>query len=180
MERLGEHVAAPGGEQQEPDLRTPEGFTAWLTPHWAAMAALAARSPNDPDDILQDALAAAWRKRHQFDPSRGTARNWLLAITADQRWKATRSAARLFSRRTAAPIQDVPAAPKDPDSTHLDVERAIRRLPPRQQVAVDLYYFLGLAVADVAGVMRCSEGTVKSTLADARKRLRDLLGEDYR
>lgn len=59
------------------------------------------------------------------------------------------------------------------------MERAIRQLSPRQRLVVDLHYFLGLTVADAAGVMRCSEGTVKSTLADARKRLRDLLGEDY-
>lgn len=143
------------------------------------MAALAARSPNDPDDILQDALAAAWRKRAQFDPARGSARNWLLAITADQRWKAGRSAARLFARRTAKSVEWVEASPVDPDSTHLDVERAVGRLSGRQRLAVDLYYFLGLGVADVANVMRCTEGTVKSTLADARARLRGLLGEDY-
>ncbi|MEA4943335.1 MAG: RNA polymerase sigma factor [Propionicimonas sp.] len=143
------------------------------------MASLAARSPNDADDILQDALAAAWRKRDQFDPARGTARNWLLAITADQRWKAGRAAARLFSHRTTAPPDWVTAEPVDPRGVRLDVERAIRRLPSRQRLAVDLYYFLGLGVADVADVMRCSPGTVKSTLADARTRLRGLLGEDY-
>jgi DNA-directed RNA polymerase specialized sigma24 family protein len=43
-----------------------------------------------------------------------------------------------------------------------------------------MYYHLGLPVADVAAVMACSPGTVKSTLADARLRLRRELGEDYR
>jgi RNA polymerase sigma-70 factor (ECF subfamily) len=32
-----------------------------------------------------------------------------------------------------------------------------------------------LSVADTAAVMRCSEGTVKSTLSDARARLKPLL-----
>jgi RNA polymerase sigma-70 factor (ECF subfamily) len=174
-------VGQAAGESGEPvrDLRTSDAFGTWVAPHWAAMAALAARSPNDPDDILQDALAAAWRKRAQFDPARGSARNWLLAITADQRWKAGRAAARLLAHRTAASSDEVVAAQHDPDSTHLDVERALRRLPARQRLAVDLYYFLGLSVADAAAVMRCSDGTVKSTLSDARSRLRRLLGEDY-
>ncbi len=160
-----------------PDLRTVDGFTAWVEPHWASMAYLAARSGTDGEDILQEALAAAWRKRAQFDPSRGTARNWLLAITADQRWKARRAAARLFTNRS--PQQPVPL-PSDVDRTaRLDMERAVGRLPSRQRLAVELHYYLDLPIADVAQVMRCAEGTVKSTLSDARARLRTLLGEEY-
>jgi DNA-directed RNA polymerase specialized sigma24 family protein len=37
---------------------------------------------------------------------------------------------------------------------------------------------VGLSVAETAAVMGCAEGTVKSTLADARARLRTLLGVD--
>ena len=43
-----------------------------------------------------------------------------------------------------------------------------------------LHYYLGTPVADVAEVLQCSAGTVKSTLSDARAKLRDLLGEDHR
>ena len=58
--------------------------------------------------------------------------------------------------------------------------RATRSLAHRQQVAVALYYYLDLPVAETAVVMGCSEGTVKATLSAARGRLRELLGEDYR
>ncbi|TMK55831.1 MAG: RNA polymerase sigma factor, partial [Actinobacteria bacterium] len=50
-------------------------------------------------------------------------------------------------------------------------------LPPRQRLAVELHYFVDLDVAETAAVMKCAEGTVKSTLADARERLRSILGE---
>jgi len=169
----------PGIDSSDPvpDLRTVDGFTAWIEPHWAAMAYLAARAGDDRDDILQEALSAAWRKRAQFDPSRGTARNWLLAITADQRWKARRTAARLFANRS--PQQLVPLPPEDDRTARVDMERAVCRLPSRQRLAVELHYYLDLPIADVAQVMRCADGTVKSTLSDARARLRTLLGEDY-
>jgi DNA-directed RNA polymerase specialized sigma24 family protein len=45
-------------------------------------------------------------------------------------------------------------------------------LSRRQRLAVELHYFLGLPVSECATVMSCSEGTVKSTLSDARARLR--------
>jgi len=170
--------AAEAGVGLDPD--TPEGFTAWLKPHWSAMARLAARSGHDPEDILQDALADAWRKRSQFDPERGSARSWLLAITADQRSKTWRRAARLFSRVTVLPEDGGPAAEGGDSTSAVDLERALAHLTARQRLAIDLHYYLGLGVADISAVMRCSEGTVKSTLSDARARLRRHLGEDYR
>ncbi len=162
------------------NLDSRDAFTEWVRPHWPAMARLASRSGSAADDILADALANAWRKRAQFDPERGTARNWLLAITADQRRKAWRQATRWLSRSTVLP-EDGGPAPAGADATaSVDLERALARLTSRQRLAVDLHYYLGLKLDEVAEVMRCSEGTVKSTLSDARKRLRALLGEDYR
>ena len=57
----------------------------------------------------------------------------------------------------------------------MDVERALGRLTRRQRMAVECVYFVGLTVAETAAVMGCSDGTVKSTLSDARARLRSLL-----
>ena len=40
-----------------------------------------------------------------------------------------------------------------------------------------LHYFVGLNVEETAAVMACSAGTVKSTLFDARTRLRTPVGD---
>jgi RNA polymerase sigma-70 factor (ECF subfamily) len=149
---------------------TPDAFAEWVRPHLGAMRRLAARlSPQvDADDVVQEALLRAWRKRVQFDPRRGTPAAWLLAIAADQALQARRR------RRPALLIADVSARVHSADDA-VDVEFAIANLPPRQRLAVDCFYFVGLSVAETATVMRCSEGTVKSTLFDARERLRPLL-----
>lgn len=57
------------------------------------------------------------------------------------------------------------------------MEVAVATLPARQKLAVDCFYFSGLSVSQTAAVMACSEGTVKSTLADARANLRKLIGK---
>ena len=81
---------------------------------------------------------------------------------------------------TVLPEDGGPAPAGADAAASVDLERALARLTSRQRLAVDLHYYLGLKLVEVAEVMRCSEGTVKSTLSDARGRLRALLGEDYR
>ncbi len=150
-----------------------DAFADWVRPHLAGMARLAARlAPDaDRDDVVQEALARAWVKRRQYDQARGTPSAWLLAIVADQAGKARR---RLRALRPAGELTDRPG-PAAPTEQYLDIERAVRGLPERQRLAVNCFYFAGLSVAETAAVMRCAEGTVKSTLADARARLRPLL-----
>jgi RNA polymerase sigma-70 factor (ECF subfamily) len=147
-----------------------DAFAAWVAPHLTAMSRLAGRLAPwaDRDDVAQEALVQAWRKRHQFDPRRGTPSAWLLAITADRARRARRR------RPSLAIVGDIPAEVRSADQS-VDIERAVSRLPARQRLAVDCFYFCGLSVAETAAVMRCAEGTVKSTLSDARQRLRGML-----
>jgi RNA polymerase sigma-70 factor (sigma-E family) len=53
-----------------------------------------------------------------------------------------------------------------------DLVRALGELAPRQRAALVLRYFEDLTEAQVADVMACSVGTVKSTTARALERLR--------
>ena len=147
---------------------TPEQFGAWVSPHLRAMTLLAARlsSEADRDDVVQEALSRAWRKRAQFDPRRGTPSAWLLAITADQ--------ARRMRSRGRSHIGLIQGAVR-PIDDELDLAWAIARLSARQRLAVNCYYFVGLSITETAAVMGCAPGTVKSTLSDARLRLRPLL-----
>jgi RNA polymerase sigma-70 factor (ECF subfamily) len=153
-------------------------FADWARPARLAMMRLARRlAPHaDPDDVVQDALARAWQKRTQFDPDRGTPTTWLLAIVADQARTSRR--ARIRRLRVVDEHAELPEAPMPDAGADPDLERAIGELAERQQLAVHLYYFVGLSVDETAAVMSCSPGTVKSTLYDARARLRALLGDD--
>jgi RNA polymerase sigma-70 factor (ECF subfamily) len=56
---------------------------------------------------------------------------------------------------------------------------AIDRLPPRQRLAVALRFHADLSVPEISRAMRCSEGTVKSTLHAALQRLQVELSDDF-
>lgn len=146
-------------------------FGAWVAPHLVPMSNLAARlvGASERDDVVQEALTRAWRKRHTFDSRKGTPRVWLLAIVADR--------SRRFHQRNRGVRPLGEPSVSATDGSRIDVERAVASLPPRMRSVVDCFYFVDLTVAETARVMGISEGTVKSTLADARERLRPLLEE---
>lgn len=52
---------------------------------------------------------------------------------------------------------------------------ALARLPPRERAVLVLRYWADLPVAEVAGILGCSAGTVKSTASRGAARLARLL-----
>ncbi len=56
-------------------------------------------------------------------------------------------------------------------TTWLDVNAALRLLPPQQRAALVVVDMLGFSVADAAAILDTSPGTVKSRCARARARL---------
>jgi RNA polymerase sigma factor (sigma-70 family) len=55
---------------------------------------------------------------------------------------------------------------------------ALQQLPIDSQVALELHYWEGLSVAEIAQVVDAPTGTVKARLVRARNRLKALLGPD--
>ena len=113
-----------------------EDFARWVQPHLTVMTRYAGRqvAPADRDDLVQEALIRAWQRWSTYDPARGSAAGWLLAIVAD---RCRRHRSRRPSGREVELVEH--AAP--PAQRHdIDLERAIAGLARRQRQAVDLHY----------------------------------------
>ena len=144
-------------------------FTEAVRPHILSMIHLAARlgPRDDQDDIVQEALIRAWRHRARYDSRRGSLQAWLLTIVANE--------ARRKARGGYRPIAVASRVEEPAMEERLDIDGGLARLTARQRLAIDCFYFADLSISETAAVMNCSEGTAKSTLADARKRLRRIL-----
>ena len=53
--------------------------------------------------------------------------------------------------------------------------RAIQQLPPRQRAVIALRYYEDLSEAQIADVLGCSVGTVKSQASKAMSKLRQMI-----
>jgi RNA polymerase sigma-70 factor (ECF subfamily) len=142
------------------------------------------RNPPDADDLVQETYLRAFRFSHRFEP--GThLRAWLFQIMRN----TFLTFYRLRERESAVaedgvPDWDVPMFHDAPDDdsrateAHTDLERALRRLPEEFRTVLLLAEVEGLPLEEVAQVMACPVGTVKSRIFRAKERLRGLL-RDY-
>ena len=128
------------------------------------------------EDAAQEAFTRALRRWATVDTMErpGT---WLyvVAVRHLRRWLGRDR--RLLAREAMSsqtPVRD-PAADV---VTGEWIAGALVELPARQRLAIVLRYFAELNVAEVAEVMGCSEGTVKSTVHAALGRLRIALTDD--
>lgn len=156
-------------------------FATFYARHHASTLAvvLALRGRDIPaEEIVQEAFLVAYRR---WDDVAGMDRPdlWVHRValnTATSRLRRlaaeTRALTRLAGRRDAE-AAGVPPLPDD----DLRFWATVRRLPRAQREVVALHYAADLPVADVAAVLDCPEGTVKSRLHAARERYTALIAE---
>jgi RNA polymerase sigma-70 factor (ECF subfamily) len=137
------------------------------------------RHREDAEDVAQEAFAKAHRSfRHLRDRDRFRA--WLVRMT----WRLALDRRRSDRRRQAREERESAGATgltRHLEDDVIATERstrlwqAIDQLPEKLRVVVVLAAIDGHGVRDVAALVRVPEGTVKSRLFDARRKLQELL-----
>jgi len=152
-----------------------------LVERYARVARRVARAvlgnPEDADDAAQDAMLSALVKLDQYDPRRPFG-PWLLRIVSNA---ATDRRRRRTVRRVEPLDPWLAAGGPRPDTAAEQralgerLRQALAELPERRRVAVVLFDVEGYSHAEIAGVLGIPEGTVRSEVFHARRRLRALL-----
>lgn len=117
-------------------------------------------------ELAQEAMARAcrhWPRVRHFESPAG----WVHRVGINLANNALRGAR--LRRRT---VSFTPEHAADDPGTAMAVRAAVAGLPRRQRTALVLRYFVDLSVDDVAGLMRCSPGTVKALTSQAIAKLR--------
>lgn len=148
-------------------------FAAAVAPRLRRMAFLLCGDWHAAEDLVQTTLAkvfVSWRKIRRQDAQHAyAARTLVNTYLADKRLK--RSEEILTSRPPERSIQ-----PPSPE-TRIVVLSALATLPPKSRAVVVLRYWADLSVDQVAAILGCSTGNVKSQSARALSKLRPVLDD---
>jgi RNA polymerase sigma-70 factor, ECF subfamily len=135
------------------------------------------QDPDDADDAAQDAFLSALAKLAQYDASRPFG-PWLMRIVANA---ATDRRRRRRVRKAEILNEGLVAGGRRPDAvaeTEALSERlrqALGELPERRRMAVVLFDVEGYSHAEIGEILGMPEGTVRSEVFHARRKLRTLL-----
>jgi RNA polymerase sigma-70 factor (ECF subfamily) len=155
-----------------------DDLEAWLDeayPRAYRTACLVLRSPADAEDAVQEAFLRIWRFRDAIPDGDGR-RAWLYRVVVNACLSRLRGEKAWRARVDDDVLQRLPA-PHDPQRAAEDAalaecfEGALARLPEHLRVPVVLRYYSGLPEKDIAVAIQRRPGTVKSRLAEARRRL---------
>jgi RNA polymerase sigma-70 factor (sigma-E family) len=157
------------------DARAQEEFGQFMSGRWPALVRLAYGLTGDrwlAEDIAQTALATAyaawWRVSRADDPDAYVRR--ILINTSNRRFRRRRVTE---NPHELAELPDAwTADPADRVGDRAVLLAAVRELPPRQRAIVVLRYWEDLSDAQVAAVLGCSAGTVRSQASRALAKLR--------
>ena len=130
------------------------------------------------EDLLSDVFLDVWRQAASFE-GRSSVSTWLLAIA---RFKALSA----LRRRTDVELDENVAAtimdPADDPEVVLQkknsgelLHRSLASLSPEHGEVIDLVYYHGKSVKEVAAILGAAEATVKTRMFYARKKLAELV-----
>ena len=131
------------------------------------------RNRADADDVTQAVLLKLWRSDSSFNDDEHVKR-WLIRATVYECTSLYRTL-----RRHPENIDDYVDCLAAPDvaETARDAEllREVLRLAPKYAAPLYLYYYEGYSTAEVAGLLGVGENTVRTRMARARRKLKDIL-----
>lgn len=123
------------------------------------------------EDVVQETMIAVWKGAGRFE-GRSQVSTWLFGIARHQAYRVHRSEAK------GERIPEEKAEEPDPSVTverEARVQRAVAELPLEQREVVFLAFYEGLPYEAIARVQGVPEGTVKSRMFHAKKRLAEVL-----
>ena len=136
------------------------------------------RRPDLVEELVDEVLLVVWRQADRFG-GRSRPSTWIFGIAYRKAMKALRRQRR---RPETEPLpEDLSTSADGPENRTLRRERAellsraLAEQSPEQRSVIELTYYQGFSCREAAEALDCPEGTVKTRMYYARRRLSGLL-----
>lgn len=161
---------------EDPNPLRNEVFTRVFDEHWAAVRHHIEGVVGDDEEVTEIVSEVFLRAWSSLRPARPPGRVWLLRV-ADRHLRSRTGRTSMPHSALDAVHRGVSGDDERPDHQgRFDVIRALGVLTQPQRRIIMLTYWDGLAVGEIAELLRASEFRVRKTLSRAQDRLRTELG----
>ena len=129
------------------------------------------------EDIVSEVFFSVWRQAAGFK-GKSNVSTWLFAIARNKSVSAIRQRQGPLEDEAASEIEDSadnPEVAAEKHSRDAVVRQCLSRLSTLHREVIDLVYYHGKSIDDVAEIVGVPAGTVKTRMFYARRRLQDLL-----
>lgn len=135
------------------------------------------------EEVLQDVFHAVWQRAAQFRPTAGSVQTWLAAITRHRaidevrgRWQ--RNAARTLSLDMLPDLAATWERGLEQMATlRADLSAALNNLPLPQRETIELSFFDGFTMQEIAQRLDVPLGTIKSRMRQGLDKLRQSVSD---
>lgn len=138
------------------------------------------RSRETAEDVVQEVFAMLWERPLAYDPDRGSMRTWLCTLAhhrAVDHLRRERNGHRVIDAYmpVTTPAADEAVIAHD---VSVRIRHAVSALPGGLREAIELAYYNGWTYRQVAATLGLPEGTAKSRIRLALRRLAAVLREE--
>jgi RNA polymerase sigma-70 factor, ECF subfamily len=131
------------------------------------------------EDVVSEVFFDVWRKASTFE-GRAQVSTWLLGITRNKALDARKLRSTYGWDQDAAEAVEDPAANPEVEYQKKDtgavMRKCLEQLSPTHREIIDLVYYHGKSIDEVAKITGAGQATVKTRMFYARKHLAELLG----
>ena len=132
------------------------------------------QNPADSDDIVQNTFLKYHAHNLDF-VSEIHLKAWLIRVAVNQAKDLVKSFWHKNKVTWEEYMDELPF--EEPADSRLF--EAVMRLPRKYRIVIHLFYYEDYSVSEIADILNCREGTVKSQLNRGRKLLKSMLLEEW-
>lgn len=130
------------------------------------------------EEIASDTLMVVWRTAERFE-GRSKPSSWIFGIA----YRLSLKQLQVLGRRKNDVLLDEDMIDDREDAAtsvmrQKELDGALQQLTPELRAVVELTYYNGYLYTEIAEILGCPVGTVKTRMMTARRRLRQMLSDD--
>lgn len=132
------------------------------------------KSQADAEDIMQNAFLKLWKSKESFKDDEHIDK-WLTKVCVNE----CKDFFKLTLRRKNTSLDEIISVGECDKYFDVDLFNAVLSLSKKERMVVHLFYYEEYTISEISSLMKIKASTIKSMLHRSRKKLKNMLGDEW-